>query len=162
MDSSPALPFCSASGFARITGYSVSATVGKNCRFLQGQGTDLTALTELRQALKAGRACVVQVRGHLGCLAWCMCIPCLTHTYSVHRGSALGMTGTRVSTEAEAVPRAAQTRGHRHEAEAVEGGRTVLGGGGSSLGNHAHPNQSAWCSWCARSCSTTRRMGTPS
>jgi len=47
--------------FARITGYSVADTLGKNCRFLQGPGTDAEEVALLRAAVKGGRPCVVQL-----------------------------------------------------------------------------------------------------
>ena len=47
--------------FARITGYSVSDTLGKNYRFLQGPGTDPEEVASLRAAVKGGRPCVVQL-----------------------------------------------------------------------------------------------------
>ena len=47
--------------FARITGYSVADTLGKNCRFLQGPGTDPEEVAVLRGAVKGGRPCVVQL-----------------------------------------------------------------------------------------------------
>ena len=39
--------------FARITGYSVADAIGKNCRFLQGEGTDPAEVARLRAAVKA-------------------------------------------------------------------------------------------------------------
>ena len=51
-------------GFARITGYSVAETLGKNCRFLQGPGTDPASLLELKQAIQQGRSCVVQLMNY--------------------------------------------------------------------------------------------------
>ncbi|GAX73158.1 hypothetical protein CEUSTIGMA_g611.t1 [Chlamydomonas eustigma] len=60
--SMPDMPLIYANeAFAKITGYSVSETLGKNCRFLQGQGTDASSLSELRQCIKLGRPCVVQI-----------------------------------------------------------------------------------------------------
>lgn len=39
--------------FERQTGYSAAESVGKNCRFLQGTGTDPHAVEAIRQALQA-------------------------------------------------------------------------------------------------------------
>lgn len=47
--------------FARITGYSVAETIGKNCRFLQGPGTDQATVARLRAAVRAGRPAAVQL-----------------------------------------------------------------------------------------------------
>ncbi|SDB72114.1 HWE histidine kinase domain-containing protein [Belnapia rosea] len=43
-------------GFERMTGYAADEVLGRSPRFLQGDGTDRTALDELRTALRAGRA----------------------------------------------------------------------------------------------------------
>ena len=48
-------------GFTRITGYSAAETVGKNCRFLQGEGTVPGSVETLRSAIKSGRSCVVNL-----------------------------------------------------------------------------------------------------
>jgi sigma-B regulation protein RsbU (phosphoserine phosphatase) len=48
-------------GFERMTGYSVAEVLGRNCRFLQGPGTDAAAMAEVRAALDAGRECLVEV-----------------------------------------------------------------------------------------------------
>jgi len=41
--------------FERLTGYAAAECVGRNCRFLQGPGTDPAAVEELRAALREGR-----------------------------------------------------------------------------------------------------------
>jgi PAS domain S-box-containing protein len=46
-------------GFERLTGYSVSEVLGKNCRFLQGQGTDQATLERLRAAIRERREVTV-------------------------------------------------------------------------------------------------------
>ena len=46
-------------GFERITGYTSVEVVGRNCRFLQGPGTDPSSLEKLRSALRENRACTV-------------------------------------------------------------------------------------------------------
>ncbi|KXZ53572.1 hypothetical protein GPECTOR_6g489 [Gonium pectorale] len=48
-------------GFVRTTGYSTESVLGKNCRFLQGEGTDEASVRELRKAISGGKACVVQL-----------------------------------------------------------------------------------------------------
>jgi PAS domain S-box-containing protein len=48
-------------GFERLTGYSVAETLGRNCRFLQGPGTDPAAVAEIRAAVEEKRACVVEI-----------------------------------------------------------------------------------------------------
>ncbi|EFJ44101.1 hypothetical protein VOLCADRAFT_65257 [Volvox carteri f. nagariensis] len=60
--SMPDMPLIYANaGFVRTTGYSVEYVIGKNCRFLQGEGTDGQPVQELKEAIKQGRACVVQL-----------------------------------------------------------------------------------------------------
>ena len=46
-------------GFERLTGYSVAEVIGRNCRFLQGSGTDSEALEQLRTAIKQQRTVTV-------------------------------------------------------------------------------------------------------
>lgn len=48
-------------GFERLTGYSRQEVLGKNCRFLQGEGTDPHAVEEIRQALSHGVSCRVDL-----------------------------------------------------------------------------------------------------
>jgi PAS domain S-box-containing protein len=48
-------------GFERLTGYSVAETLGRNCRFLQGPGTDPAAVAEIRAAVEEKRECVVEI-----------------------------------------------------------------------------------------------------
>ncbi len=45
--------------FTVTTGYSVEEAIGRNCRFLQGPGTDPARVQELRTALAAGRDATV-------------------------------------------------------------------------------------------------------
>ncbi len=45
--------------FTLTTGYSVEEAIGRNCRFLQGPGTDPARVQELRTALAAGRDATV-------------------------------------------------------------------------------------------------------
>ncbi len=48
-------------GFTRLTGYERDEIVGRNCRLLQGPGTDLASVTLLREAIRERRACVVEL-----------------------------------------------------------------------------------------------------
>ena len=47
--------------FERLTGYPVQEVLGRNCRFLQGPGTDPDAVTALRTAIRENRAITVQL-----------------------------------------------------------------------------------------------------
>jgi PAS domain S-box-containing protein len=51
-------------GFRKITGYPVGAVKNKNCRFLQGKGTDERTVTKLRNAIKCGKPCTVQLMNY--------------------------------------------------------------------------------------------------
>ncbi len=58
----PDLPLIYAnSGFEKLTGYPAESVIGKNCRFLQGPGTDPAAAEEIRSALREERDCVVEI-----------------------------------------------------------------------------------------------------
>jgi sigma-B regulation protein RsbU (phosphoserine phosphatase) len=48
-------------GFERMTGYPVAEVLGRNCRFLQGPGTDAASVAEIRAALAESRECVVEI-----------------------------------------------------------------------------------------------------
>ncbi|HYH65717.1 MAG TPA: PAS domain-containing protein [Urbifossiella sp.] len=48
-------------GFATLTGYPVEDVIGRNCRFLQGAGTDPAAVALLRDAVRDGRECTVEL-----------------------------------------------------------------------------------------------------
>lgn len=48
-------------GFERLTGYPVGEVLGRNCRFLQGPGTDPEAAEELSTAIREKRAITVQL-----------------------------------------------------------------------------------------------------
>ncbi|KAJ1267784.1 hypothetical protein BS78_07G084800 [Paspalum vaginatum] len=43
-------------GFYTMTGYAPKEVVGRNCRFLQGPGTDMAEVAKIRDAVKAGRS----------------------------------------------------------------------------------------------------------
>ncbi|NBD37486.1 MAG: PAS domain S-box protein [Verrucomicrobia bacterium] len=51
-------------GFQKMTGYSAKEAIGRSCRFLQGQDRNQPPLEELRDALRKGEACVVQLRNY--------------------------------------------------------------------------------------------------
>ena len=44
--------------FEALTGYGAAETVGRNCRFLQGEGTDPNTPPRIRQCLEAGHGCI--------------------------------------------------------------------------------------------------------
>ena len=48
-------------GFERLTGYSRESVLGRNCRFLQGAGTEAETVTEIRNAVNNGRECTVEI-----------------------------------------------------------------------------------------------------
>ncbi len=50
--------------FERISGYTVEETIGRNCRFLQGEERDQPVLDELRAALGEERECRVVLRNY--------------------------------------------------------------------------------------------------
>ncbi len=45
--------------FERLTGYAPTEFLGRNCRFLQGPGTDQDTVTQIRTTLQANQACHV-------------------------------------------------------------------------------------------------------
>lgn len=47
--------------FTRLTGYSAELSVGRNCRFLQGEDTDPASLEELREGIAARREFTVEL-----------------------------------------------------------------------------------------------------
>jgi diguanylate cyclase (GGDEF)-like protein/PAS domain S-box-containing protein len=50
--------------FEALTGYSAAEAVGRNCRFLQGEGTDPRTVGEMREALARGEGCRVTLLNH--------------------------------------------------------------------------------------------------
>jgi PAS domain S-box-containing protein len=51
-------------GFARLTGYDVEGTLGTNCRFLQGEGTDEEPVARMRRAIDAGEPVQETIRNY--------------------------------------------------------------------------------------------------
>lgn len=51
-------------GFERLTGYSSAEVIGRNCRFLQGPGTDPEAVAVLRAAVQNRRAVTVTLMNY--------------------------------------------------------------------------------------------------
>ncbi|MFB6106785.1 MAG: PAS domain-containing protein [Halobacteriaceae archaeon] len=51
-------------GFVRMTGYPRSEVIGRNCRFLQGEGTDEEPVRELREAVESERTATVELRNY--------------------------------------------------------------------------------------------------
>lgn len=49
------------SGFTAMTGYSAQEVLGRNCRFLQGAGTDPQAKEAIRQAITGRQPCSVEI-----------------------------------------------------------------------------------------------------
>ncbi len=49
------------SGFERLTGYSINDVLGKNCRFLQGEGTDRATVEKIRNAVRNEHAISVEI-----------------------------------------------------------------------------------------------------
>lgn len=49
------------SAFQRITGYTSSEVIGKNCRILQGPDTDRSTVSRLHNAIREGVSCSVEV-----------------------------------------------------------------------------------------------------
>ncbi|SFC18176.1 PAS domain S-box-containing protein [Halobiforma haloterrestris] len=50
--------------FERLTGYSPAEYLGRNCRFLQGEGTDPERAAELRDAVEAAEQTTVELRNY--------------------------------------------------------------------------------------------------
>ncbi|MFC6955426.1 PAS domain-containing protein [Halorubellus litoreus] len=51
-------------GFTRLTGYPVEESVGRNCRFLQGEDTDPETVATLRAAIENEEAASVDIRNY--------------------------------------------------------------------------------------------------
>jgi two-component system cell cycle sensor histidine kinase/response regulator CckA len=52
------------SGFERLTGFSAEEVVGLNCRFLQGEETDPAAVQEIRESIRRGQPCTVELQNY--------------------------------------------------------------------------------------------------
>ena len=52
--------------FLEMTGYPADEVLGRNCRFLQGEGTDEAAIDELRRAIADERPATVELEPHAG------------------------------------------------------------------------------------------------
>ena len=50
--------------FCRLTGYSRDAIIGRNCRFLQGPGTDAGSIGRIRAAVQAGEPIEIDIRNY--------------------------------------------------------------------------------------------------
>lgn len=48
-------------GFTRLTGYDRDEAIGRNCRFLQGKDTSPETLATIREAVREGRPCFVEI-----------------------------------------------------------------------------------------------------
>jgi len=63
--SDPSLPDCpivfASESFLELTEYSREEILGRNCRFLQGPGTDPRAVAEIRDAINSGCECTVRL-----------------------------------------------------------------------------------------------------
>nr|AML77796.1 putative LOV domain-containing protein [Ruscus sp. BC-2016] len=58
----PDMPIVYASdAFLSLTGYSRQEVLGRNCRFLNGPGTDVLTLQEMKDSIQAEQACSVRV-----------------------------------------------------------------------------------------------------
>eukprot|EP00520_Triparma_pacifica_P020317 CAMPEP_0118652514 /NCGR_PEP_ID=MMETSP0785-20121206/11358_1 /TAXON_ID=91992 /ORGANISM="Bolidomonas pacifica, Strain CCMP 1866" /LENGTH=404 /DNA_ID=CAMNT_0006545035 /DNA_START=73 /DNA_END=1287 /DNA_ORIENTATION=+ len=57
--SDPSLPDCpivyASPGFCEVTGYDMAEALGRNCRFLQGPGTSLEKVGQLRESIRNGQ-----------------------------------------------------------------------------------------------------------
>ena len=51
-------------GFVELTGYSREESLGRNCRFLQGENTDPATVARIRRAIDAGRPVSVDLRNY--------------------------------------------------------------------------------------------------
>ena len=50
--------------FLRLTGYRLKEVLGRNCRFLQGEGTNLDHIQRLRDAIRTGTSILVELRNY--------------------------------------------------------------------------------------------------
>ena len=52
-------------GFEHLTGYTAAEAIGRNSRFLQGKDTDPSAVAEIREAVRQGLPCDVELLNYL-------------------------------------------------------------------------------------------------
>ncbi len=52
-------------GFEQMTGYTGAEAIGRNCRFLQGKDTDPVVVAEVREAVRQGLPCDVELLNYL-------------------------------------------------------------------------------------------------
>ena len=58
----PDLPIIYANrGFEKMTGYTRDEAIGRNCRFLQGKGTDRMTVAKVRSAIRANEPIIVDL-----------------------------------------------------------------------------------------------------
>ena len=50
--------------FAKLTGYTLEAVIGRNCRFLQGPATEPDRIARIRAALAAGEDLAIEITNH--------------------------------------------------------------------------------------------------
>ena len=50
--------------FARLTGYTLEAVIGRNCRFLQGPATEPDRVARIRDAVAAGEDIAIEITNH--------------------------------------------------------------------------------------------------
>lgn len=50
--------------FLQLTGYESGEVIGRNCRFLQGEGSDKAAVARIREAIRDGRFCKEELRNY--------------------------------------------------------------------------------------------------
>ena len=66
--SDPHLPDCPMvavnPAFSAVTGYGAAEAVGRNCRFLQGEGTDRGSARRIRACLDAGQGCIEWIENY--------------------------------------------------------------------------------------------------
>ena len=51
-------------GFELISGYSIEETIGHNCRFLQGPNTEPEKLAHIKESIRKGVSCTVQLKNY--------------------------------------------------------------------------------------------------
>ena len=81
------------SGFERITGYAADSVLGKNCRLLQGPGTDPAAAAEIRRAIAEKRECLAGILNYRkdGAPFWNLLSITPVHDESHHRTHFIGV-----------------------------------------------------------------------